>query len=435
MRFHMTLKVKYWLYLGVIHSLLFALVYLLLEENKWYILLSELGILFLLWLGYRLFLAFLRPVQRMVQGADTIEDQDFHHTFSRTTSPEMNRLIHVYNGMIDHIRTERIQIAEQHFFLDKLIEASPSGIILLDFDNHLTLLNPSAKRWLNLNDQALGKSVAELNHPILNKINQLEVGESSIVSSRGMEQYRCHMVDFIHRGFHRKFFLMEELSKELLATEKRAYGKVIRMMAHEVNNSIGAINSILDSVKDMHLEPTPPTAEEVIPFLDLSINRNNRLTGFMQNFASVIRLPEPHKELIDIHHLIEQVSALMAPQAKEREIDIQLEFAHTKVQAMLDLNQMEQVLVNVLKNAMDSIEQQGIIRIQTTARPVSISIFDNGPGIAEDVASDLFSPFFSTKKTGQGVGLTLVREILLNHDVHFSLESKENGWTVFEMRV
>ncbi|MEM7375091.1 MAG: ATP-binding protein [Bacteroidota bacterium] len=431
----MTLKVKYWLYLGVIHSLLFALVYLLLEENKWYVLLSELGIILLLWLGYRLFLAFLQPVQRMVQGADTIEDQDFHHTFSQTTSPEMNRLIKVYNGMIGHIREERIQIAEQHFFLDKLIEASPSGIILLDFDNHLTLLNPSAKRWLKLSDSALGKSVEELEHPILNKINQLEVGESSIVSAQGIEQYRCHMVDFIHRGFHRKFFLMEELSKELLATEKRAYGKVIRMMAHEVNNSIGAVNSILDSVRDMHQEAVPPQAEEVVPFLDLSINRNKRLTKFMQNFASVIRLPEPHKELIDLHHLVQQVTALMAPQAKDREIDIDLNFAPAKVQAMLDLNQMEQVLVNVLKNSMEAIDQQGIIRVQTTEQPVSISISDNGQGIPKEVALDLFSPFFSTKKTGQGVGLTLVREILLNHDVHFSLETKANGWTVFEMRL
>ena len=431
----MTLKVKYWLYLASIHALLFFLAYELLNENMWYVLLAEVGIILLLWLGHRIFLSFLRPVERMIQGADAIEDQDFHHTFSATKAPEMNRLVTVYNNMIEHIRQERIQIAEQHFFLDKLIEASPSGIVLLDYDNHLTQLNPSAKRWLRLTDAALGKSVAELDHPILNRINQLEVGESSIVSAHGMEQYRCHMVDFVHRGFHRKFFLMEELSRELLATEKRAYGKVIRMMAHEVNNSIGAINSILDSLQEMHREATPPQPTEVIELLEIPIRRNDRLTQFMKNFASVIRLPEPHLEAIDLNVLIQQVASLMQVQAQERNIQFQLDLPSAPVRTRLDQNQMEQVLVNVIKNAMESIGEGGIIHFQTHQSPIGFSISDNGPGIEEGVASELFSPFFSTKATGQGVGLTLVREILMNHGTRFSLETKQDGWTVFEVEM
>lgn len=428
----MTLKVKYWLYVGGIHALLFFLVYELLEEYPWCVLLAEVGIIVLMWLGYKLFSALHRPIEHIIQGADAIEDQEFQQTFSQVRAPEMNRLIKVYNGMIDHIREERISLAEQHFFLDKLIEASPSGIILLDYDNHLTLLNPSAKRWLRLNEQAIGQSVEELDHPILNRINQLSVGESIIVSSHGNEQFRCHLVDFVHRGFHRKFFLMEELSKELLATEKRAYGKVIRMMAHEVNNSIGAINSILDSVQAMHREEQPDS-EAVIAYLDISIKRNVRLTEFMKNFASVIRLPEPHKESIDLNQLLQQVATLMQVQAQERDIRFEMDLAAAPALLHADLNQMEQVLVNLVKNAIESIEEKGVIRFQTRSSPAGFSISDNGPGIPKEVAGDLFSPFFSTKATGQGVGLTLVREILMNHGLSFSLETQEDGWTVFQV--
>ena len=431
----MTLKWKYWLYLGAIHALLFYLVFVLVGEDKWYLFFAELGIILLLWLGHRLLKALLRPVEQMVQGADAIADEDFHHTFTDSKAPEMKRLVSVYNNMIERIREERIQIAEQHFFLDKLIEASPTGIVLLDFDNHLTLLNPSAKRWLRLTDDDLGKSIEQLNHPILNKINQLEIGESRILSAQGMEQFRCHLVDFIHRGFHRKFFLLEELSRELLATEKRAYGKVIRMMAHEVNNSIGAINSILDSVKQMQSDEVPPNPEDVARYLDISIRRNERLTQFMKNFASVIRLPEPRKELLDLNQLILQTASLMEVQAKDREIVFEYELAPKEVQIEMDHNQMEQVLVNVIKNAMESIEESGIIRFQTKVNPPCFAILDNGPGIPAEVDAELFSPFFSTKANGQGVGLTLVREILMNHEMRFSLATREDRWTVFEVEM
>ncbi|MEM7660429.1 MAG: ATP-binding protein, partial [Bacteroidota bacterium] len=295
------------------------------------------------------------------------------------------------------IREERIQLQEQHFFLEKLIEASPSGIILLDYDDFITYINPAARQLLDLSDAHLQQPLQEVGHAFIEEIGELKLGESQIVSLHGLRQYKCQLAQFLHRGFHRKFLLIEELSKELLATEKRAYGKVIRMMAHEVNNSIGAINSILHSVREIEEEQQRADSEQIISVLDIAIDRNNRLNQFMRNFADVIRLPEPKQERVDLNSALQNVANLFRQQAAQREIQFDLDLHEAPLMVQLDIAQMEQVWVNIIKNALDSIEAYGKVRITTTVKPLRIIIADNGNGIPPEAARKLFTPFFSTK--------------------------------------
>lgn len=404
---------------------------LLIEKKQWF-LLAEVGILISLFFSWLLYRSFIQPLQFMYSGTDAIVDKDFNVKFVKTGSKEMDRLIEVYNQMIDNIREERIQVEEQHFFLVKLINASPNGIIILDFDDKIAEINPRAKELLGLGKNAMNEFLPNLNHPVLNQISKLEIGESKLLSVEGYEKYKCQVSQFIHRGFKRKFILIQQLSKEILEAEKRAYGKIIRMMAHEVNNSIGAINSIIQSQIDFGTDDDGKEA------LQIAYDRNSRMNQFMRNFAKVVRLPTPKLVQTDLNELVENVGKLMLPQANQQNIKIEFDLSKKPIFAKADFQQMEQVLVNILKNAIESIEAEEIrndskIQIITSGNPNTILIRDNGAGVDPLVVNDLFTPFFSTKREGQGVGLMLIREILVNHNAQFSLKTLEDSWTEFRI--
>jgi signal transduction histidine kinase len=154
-----------------------------------------------------------------------------------------------------------------------------------------------------------------------------------------------------------------------------------------------------------------------------------RLSAFMNGFAEVVRLPEPDRRLCDLRRLLDEILLLLRPELERRRIRAEWETTAPIPPVELDRNQIEQVLVNVLRNAMESIGENGRIGLRLAIdgdRPV-LAVTDTGPGIPEDVRPLLFTPFFSTKRDGRGLGLTLVREILTAHDARFGLENREGG--------
>jgi len=383
-------------------------------------------------IAIRLYFQLIQPLQLLMQGIDAIQDRDFNVKFIKTGQYEMDQLIVVYNHMIDELRTERTKQEQQHFFLEKLIYTSPTGILILDFEEKIHQANPKALQLLNLDQHSIaGKYLSDLPHPVLQQIQNLKPGESRTTTLHGVTTYKLQKSQFIDRGFPRHFVMIEELTEEILAAEKKAYGKVIRMMAHEVNNTIGPVNSILQSAsnaKDLWAQ------EKYLPIqnaLQTAFDRNQNLNLFMRNFAEVVRLPEPTMKNIDLNSIVWSVGNLMEPRAAEKEIRFQYELSKESYFILADAMQMEQVLINIVKNAIEAIEGEGSISFKTNPDTNELSITDSGQGIPAEAADQLFSPFFSTKKDGQGIGLTVIREILLNHGFDFSLETISPGRTVF----
>jgi nitrogen fixation/metabolism regulation signal transduction histidine kinase len=321
---------------------------------------------------------------------------------------------------------------QQHFFLDKLIKTSPVGTIILDFDEKIATLNPRAEKFLDIREKAVkGKKLEELQLELGPALTELQPDSSAIFTVDGIATYKCHKTHFIDRGFPHYFITIEDLTTEKLRIEKQAYGKVIRMMAHEVNNSIGPINSILESI--LHYERDLPEEERETyrEVIEVARDRNQRLNLFMRNFADVIRLPEARLTHQDIRPLLRQVITLMQFQVGDRQIEWQLQIPEQPVLLDFDKEQLEQVLINILKNAIEAIENSGMIRIELSK--TGLRIIDNGIGLPSMENQQIFSPFFSTKTQGQGVGLTLSKEILLNHQFSFSLKPGEAETTVFSI--
>ncbi|MDB5231873.1 MAG: hypothetical protein JWN76_2678 [Chitinophagaceae bacterium] len=398
--------------------------YFIFRDNKIVFIASEVLILISIVIAWQLYNELILPLKTLMRGVEAIKDRDFNIKFVPTGKVEMDELINVYNQMMDQLKLERTKQQEQHFFLEKLIHTSPTGILVLDHDQKIQQLNPKASILLGVDEKEVkGKSPGEIPVSILHEINELASGESKTVTFNGVNTYKLQKSHFIDRGFPRYFVMIEELTAEILAAEKKAYGKVIRMMAHEVNNTIGPVNSILQStLKSVDL--SQEIHRSLQHALQVAVERNHNLNIFMRNFADVVRLPEPNKKKVELNHLVRDVAKLMELKAGEKKIDFRFELAENDLMIYADQQQMEQVLINIIKNAIEAIENTGSVTFRTQKKPFQLIITDTGSGIDPVNADQLFSPFFSTKKDGQGVGLTLVKEILLNHQFVFSLKTE-----------
>jgi two-component system nitrogen regulation sensor histidine kinase NtrY len=417
------------LFVSVLHIVALVLSYFIFQENKILFIVSEVFIIVSIIIAWQLYNELIQPLNLLMQGTDAIKDKDFNVKFLSTGKYEMDELIKVYNQMMDELRTERTKQEQQHLFLEKLIHTSPTGILILDFDENIQLVNPKALLLLNVEEKdVLKKSVDELSHPIIQQIKLLPTGHAKTFTMNGAVTYKLQKSHFIDRGFPRHFVMIEELTAEILEAEKKTYGKVIRMMAHEVNNTIGPVNSILQFTLQSQ-QHTDALANAI----QVAMERNNNLNSFMRNFADLVRIPMPVKKSVNLIQLLQNVTDLMQMRGGEKKINFQYEHQSPIFIINADVQQMEQALINIIKNAIEAIDEEGTITIITHTNPKQLIIRDTGKGISPEFEEYLFSPFYSTKKDGQGVGLTVIREILFNHGFDFSLKTVASNVTEFRI--
>ncbi|WP_047444464.1 sensor histidine kinase [Alistipes sp. ZOR0009] len=428
----MKIKYSFWLIAGTFYlALAVVLIYGFLKNPRM-LLLSQL-LLILLFVGliyfYRLI---IRPINIIASGSDLIKEQDFSSRLTAIGQPDIDKLIGVFNKMMGQLKEERLRVREQHYFLDLLINASPLGVITLDFDQRISSLNPSAQR-LFVGSETTGRLLAEIDHPLAAEMATLKPNEHKIVRLSGLHVYKCTRSYFIDRGFQHPFILVEELTHELIRTEKKAYEKVIRVMSHEVNNAIGATNSMLNLLADNLRQSDLAYSEDFCNVIDIATERGSNLSRLMSNFSEVVKIPDPARKEVSLQMLIDAVRLPLEAECHKRNIKFTIDLPTPAPTINADIIQMEQVLINIVKNSMESIGRDGQIVVKITSNPLALTVEDNGKGIAPEEQSLLFTPFFSTKPNGQGIGLMFIREILLNHQYQMSLETKANGITEFRI--
>ncbi|MES2653855.1 MAG: ATP-binding protein [Bacteroidota bacterium] len=416
----MKLKTKYILFVTIVHLVCLVMSYFVFEKDAFVFMLSEALIILSVIISLNLYKQLVQPLSYLKEGISAIKDKDFNVKFLFTGKQEVDQLVDVYNRMIDELRTERTKQQEQHFFLEKLIQTSPTGIIVLDYNDQVKQINPKAKEILGSNAIV-----------ILDQLNLIKPGSSKTIKLDGLRSYKVQKSKFIDRGFERNFIMMEELTAEIVEAEKNVYNKVIRMMAHEVNNTIGPVNSIMNmALINCQKNNADITLQNA---LQVAIDRNYNLNGFMRNFAELVKLPEAQIQQIDVLPLLKSVIDLSKYGVKDKTIQFNLVLPEAPYLIKADARLLEQALINIFKNAIEAIDLTGAVNVCLNQSNGELVISDNGKGIAENDVDQLFSPFFSTKKDGQGIGLTLVREILVNHGFEFSLKTVSKNCTEFRI--
>ena len=213
-----------------------------------WLLAGEAGLVASILLGVHLFRALFRPLELVRASAQFIAERDFSSRLREVGQPELDALVAVYNRMIDSLREERLRAREQHHFLEEVVRASPAGILTFDFDGRLSTVNPGAERLLMRPSVDLsGLALEQLPVPFITRVAGLTAGESVVLPLQGSRRVRRLKSRFLDRGFSRTLLVVEELTEELRRSERAAYEKIIRTLSHEINNSIAAAASLIES--------------------------------------------------------------------------------------------------------------------------------------------------------------------------------------------
>lgn len=373
----------------------------------------------------------VKPLNSIGSGMELLREQDFSSRLSPVGQYEADRIVNVFNRMMEQLKNERLRLREQNNFLDLLIKASPMGVIFTTLDEDLSELNPMAQKMLGVRQEdVLGKKMNEIDSPLAAELANVPKGETATVRLNDSNIYRCTHSSFIDRGFQHPFFLIESLTDEVMKAEKKAYEKVIRMIAHEVNNTTAGITSTLDTVEQAL--STEEGMDDICDVMRVCTERCFSMSRFITRFADVVKIPEPTLTPVDLNDLAFTCKRFMEGMCTDRNIKLRLEIDETLKEVKMDASLFEQVLVNIIKNAAESIEKDGEIIVRTLS-PAIVEVVDNGKGISKEVEAKLFSPFFSTKPNGQGIGLIFIREVLMRHGCTFSLRTYADGLTRFRI--
>lgn len=396
------------------------------------VLAAEGGIVLLAVIGMLLYSRLVRPAQVMAMGMDLLREQDYNSRLAPVGQPDADRIINLFNDIMARFKVEALRVREQNHFLDLLIEASPLGIVSLGDRDVVQTRNSMACRLLG--EDPAGVALKDLKSPLAEVCMHLGNDESETIRLSDTMVYRCTRVQFMDRGMPRPFVLIEILTDEVRRAERDAYGKVIRVIGHEVNNSMASIRSLLQLL--LEIKPWGDDEEELGQAVEGCVHRAALLSDFISSYTRVVKIPPARLEKISLSDAVAHMQPFLTSMASSAGVGITFTYPDKADEAGIDISLMDQAVINIVKNAIESIRSAGdpesgrINVIVSEGRRLTVT--DNGGGISPEASQKLFTPFFSTKPSGQGLGLMLVAEILHRHNATFSLRT-EGAETRFEI--
>jgi nitrogen fixation/metabolism regulation signal transduction histidine kinase len=456
----MKLQARLAAYLAVLHLPLFGCAAMLLPKQPLWFVGAELLLLASLALGWRLVRRALEPLGYTHRFHDLLQDQQYAHRLAAPDVGELGELVATFNAMLAALHRERLAIGEQQGFLDRLLEATPSAVLVFDFDHAISLQNASAHALLGL-AQPQGRPLAawisgdgefasnldararERCRDLVRQLDALPAGDSMLLTDTEGRRYRAQRGQFFDRGFARHFLMVEELTAELEDSERATYARLIRVLAHEVNNTVAATGSVLDSLLTYRGQLDERDAGDFATAIVAVKRRNVSLGEFIDRFTRVVKMPAPERRPASIKDVMDDILWLNREQCNGRGVDLGWGRCDAVPPLALDVQLIEQALLNIVKNAVEAIDAAnaaesktgGFIRVELAAegRRVRLSVIDSGGQLEAIPVRQLFTPFFSTKKGGQGIGLMFVREVLNRHGCTFSLAAGAPGETRFDI--
>lgn len=328
------------------------------------------------------------------------------------------------NGLSQALQTERQEATETNALLLAVISNIDLAVFTFDEENRLRLVNDAGVRLLNRqSDEILGSTAADLGLAECLQGNRISVLQRSFPGSFGT-RWEIRRSAFRQQGRPHQLLVLSDLSQALREEERRAWQRLIRVLGHELNNSLGPIQSISDSLsmvaRRSRAERSKEWESDLIAGLDVIRDRTSALGRFMEAYSQLARLPAPRRQPCEIGELVRRAAKL------EYRLAVVLETGFDGL-VNLDPDQIEQVLINLIKNAVDAVaETRGEVRVRWTLehRNLEIEVLDEGTGLPN--TANLFVPFFTTKPGGNGIGLVLSRQIAEAHGGTLIVENRKD---------
>lgn len=374
--------------------------------------------------------AFFAPIDQILQalrsGVASFKDHDYSVTIASRRDDELGKLVGVYNDLAKALREERFGIFQRELLLDTVIQSSAVAVLIVSqrgaivYSNReaVELFRNGAEGSLALEGEDLLQVSSRRSATLTEALKQGKDGLFSLPEQDEPEVFHLTCRQFMLNASTHQLFLLKKMTREIARKEVETWKKVIRVITHEMNNSLAPITSLMGSAQK--ITATGSGTEKLQEIYASIGNRANHLQSFIEEYARFARLPKPRVQPVVWKEFIAQIHRL---------VDFQLADSLPDDPAEFDPVQMEQVLINLLKNAAESGSPPEAVqlRVLQNSREVLIAVEDRGSGMAAEQMQLALLPFYSTKRSGTGLGLPLCREIIEAHGGTFNLFNREGG--------
>ncbi|PIB36302.1 histidine kinase [Reichenbachiella sp. 5M10] len=406
--------------------------------------------------GYALVKYLDKSNMEFVHFLDSIKYDDFTQTYSsKQTGTSQDLLYDRFNTVIRMFREIRAEKEAQYQYLRTIVQHVGIGIITFNKQGHIQIINAAAKSLLDIDHIKNVDDLSALNPELVNSLKDLQTGGRDLlkIEKKGEEiQLSIYAIQLIRREEEFKLISIQNIKSELDEKEMDAWQNLISVLTHEIMNSVTPISSLaatvesnLEEVIDTEFNVKDISKEEIEDFhlaVQTIHRRSESLIKFVSDFRNLTRIPIPKKSTIEVRELFHTLLALLKYDLDNQQIHLQVDIEPDDLTIYADKEQIEQVLINLIKNAMQALEENPekgkakklhISAKRNTPNRISLTIGDNGTGIDEDAVHKVFIPFFTTKKSGSGIGLSLSKQIMRKHGGNISVTTQMGIGTEFSL--
>jgi two-component system, NtrC family, nitrogen regulation sensor histidine kinase NtrY len=381
------------------------------------------AVLFLpgLYLARRLASPVAALIRALSGSVSAFGDGDFSFSIRNDRRDEIGDLVNAHNELGRVLREQRQNLFQRELLLDTVVQNTPTALTLVEPGGHVVYANLAARALLNggramngtLVDSIIGEAPPQLAEALSGKTDSL----FSVEINHEEETFHLSQRNFKLQGRTHRLILLRRMTRELSRQEVATWKKVIRVVSHEINNSLAPIRSLSHSGRQLAKRGELERLERVFDTIE---ERALHLGGFVHGYAHFAKLPTPQTKTVEWQPFLAALG---------QHSQFQLVGSLPDKPAFFDRAQIEQMLINLLKNARESGSDTKAIELAVTehGRDVRIDVRDRGPGMTETVLSNALLPFYSTKRSGTGLGLALAREIAEAHGGRLQLANRPEG--------
>ncbi len=380
----------------------------------------------------------------------SIEFDDFSFNYSTGSGNEnLSRLNREFNKVFEKLRKVTREKEDEFQYMKNIVSHVGIGLITFDRNGDVQIINTAAKKLLKINNLENISELGTLSPNLVDSFNRLRTGGRDLVRLEiggDIIQLAIYAIQLTLRGEEFKLVSIQNIQSELEEKEMEAWQNLVRVLTHEIMNSITPITSLANTVEESLPEQEKEVVkmpaedlEDVVLAIQTIRRRGEGLMRFVQDFRNLTHIPNPKTEEISVTKLIEEVTTLLRNEINESGVELTIDIQPANMVIQADKGMISQVMINLVKNAVQAFDEDSDKSITITAyfgekaRP-TISVRDNGPGIDEEALEKIFIPFFTTKKSGSGIGLSLSRQIMRKHQGTLGVKTRLEEGTEFLLK-
>jgi two-component system nitrogen regulation sensor histidine kinase NtrY len=408
--------------------------------------------IFIIFQTYSLIRFVERTNRKLTQFLESIRHSDFSSSFSdKGRGKSFEDLSHAFNEVIEEFKATRTEKEEHYNYLQTVVQHVSIGIIAFKKDGKVDMFNNAIKRLLRINNLRYISDLSKIKEDFPEILMNLRAGSKSLVKVIIQDEFlqlSIYATEFRMREEEYTLVSVQNIHTELEEKEIESWQKLIRVLTHEIMNSITPISSLASTVKDILIEEGNGNSriheldesdiESVNNALVTIQKRSQGLLNFVEIYRNLTRIPKPSFKHFPVMELIQRVNQLLKPKFEEQGVNMTAKVLPEDLMLTADPDLIDQVIINLILNSIDAIKEKddpkiNVFAISSSNNRVLIEISDNGYGIKPDILDKIFMPFFTSKKHGSGIGLSLSRQIMHLHKGSINVKSKPGEGTTFTL--